>query len=133
MTNFSASIPVEHAQEANDRLAELGFGPGNFSIPCGGDEITHAGLHCFHVEGFREAVEGLAKDFPDLKITEGNGEPNFVEHVAREPFEQIDPAKLVARKEGDFGSRDGKRFESIEKDNIWPVGTIGWKAKGTDK
>ncbi len=133
MANFSASIPVEQAQAINDALAELGHGPGNFSIPCGGAEITHASLHCWPNDAFRADLEALTKDFPDLKITDGTGEPNLVEHIAEQPFELIDVEAMKARKgakapkaEGALATKSGKQWESTEAENIWPVGTIGW-------
>lgn len=129
MNNFSASIPVEQAQAVNDALAELGHGPGNFSIPCGGAEITHAALHCWPNEVFRADLERLAKEYPDLKITDGHGEPNLEEHIAKEPFELIDVTKIKATDVKTIDERvaiEGKEWVSTEKDNIWPVGTIGW-------
>ena len=131
MSNFSASIPVEQAVAVNEALADAGFGPGNFSIPCGdATKVTHAALHSWPVPGFREALEALTADFPDLRITEGHGEQNLDEHIAKEPFEKVDVERFKAtraKKQGDVATKNKVKWKSSEDDNIWPVGTIGWE------
>jgi hypothetical protein len=137
MANFSASVPVDQAQAVNDALAELGHGPGNFSIPCGDAvKITHAALHCWPNDAFRADLEALIQTYPDIKITDGKGEPNLVEHVAEQPFELTDVDAFKSRNgakapkaEGALATKDAKQWESVEAENIWPVGTIGWKEK----
>jgi hypothetical protein len=131
MNNFSASIPVERASAINEALAEMGHGPSNFSVPCGDEvEVTHAALHCWPNDAFRAALEELTKDYPELKITDGTGEPNLEEHIAKEPFELIDVEAFTKRisvmDKGEKVLVEGVEYLSKEDSNIWPVGTIGW-------
>lgn len=131
MNGFSASIPVEQAKEVNERLAELGFGPDNFSIPVSvdGAAITHAGFHCFHVPGFREALDDLVKEYPDLVLTDdddSNPIP-FEKHKEAQKLQEPDFSKITSRAEKATAKKLGKDFVSEKDDNIWPVGTIGWK------
>lgn len=131
MANFSASIPVEQAVAINDALAESGLGPGNFSIPCGSDtKITHAALHSWPNASFREALESLKEQFPELRITDGEGEPNLDKHIEKEPFEKVDVEAFKERKgvkqRDEVATLKAVKWRSDEDDNIWPVGTIGW-------
>ena len=132
MNGFSASIPVEQAKDVNERLAELGFGPDNFSIPVSSDgaAITHAGFHCFHVLGFREALDDLAKEYPDLVLTDDDNSPiPFEKHKEERGLREPDFSKIVAKAEKAAARKLGKDYVSEKADNIWPVGTIGWSEK----
>lgn len=131
MSNFSAIIPVADMAAINDRLAEEGFGPGNFSVPCNttGDIATHAALHCWSIPDFRAVLEAAQADFPNLKIVDGNGEPNLAEALAAEnltAWKQPEGAH-DAKMKGSRVTVSGKTWESLIDYNVWPPGVSGWR------
>lgn len=130
MSNFSAVIPAADLDAANLRLEELGFGPNNFSVPCGGvlGSATHAGLHCWPNSTFYSALVAMQADFPALKIRPGTGAPNFDELMSAESLTWIQPdgAHDVYMK-GDQVGFGGKTWESLIDNNVWEPGTSGWR------
>jgi hypothetical protein len=78
---FSASIPVEHVEEANSALAAQGMGPDSFTIPMmpDADGATHVGLHHWSdTDGLRVAVEALPAEYGVLvRDTEQDATPQF--------------------------------------------------------
>ena len=75
---------------ANQRLGELGFGYGNFSVPLQEGEselVTHAGFSAARDVAFRQALLDMAesKEFPGLEVAEYPG--NAAQ--ARDKFEQV--------------------------------------------
>ena len=59
--SLAALVAVEHLDTANETLQNLGFGPGNFSVPVyTGEEVTHYCLHAGeHISPFIDAVKLL--------------------------------------------------------------------------
>ena len=60
MSNFSASIPVDLMQAANEELELLGHGPGNFTVPAyAGPTPSFAMMHGWGDEVFEAHVTAL--------------------------------------------------------------------------
>ena len=83
-------IPVDYMDAANQRLGELGFGYGNFSVPLREGEAelaTHAGFSAARDPAFRQAVLDMVDsgDLPGLEVEEYDG--NAVQ--AQGKFEQM--------------------------------------------
>ena len=91
MTGFVSYIPIANLGEVRALLDGQGFGPSNFSVPLyAAPGATHAGLHAWGPQSFRQALLDLAYlgvTVHDNKQTTGEGEEAIT--VAQEPTESF--------------------------------------------
>lgn len=133
MTGFSASIPAALMAEANAHLESLGHGPANFSVPVreGDADATHAGLHCWNIPAFRQAIDAMISsgDFPGLEITEDTDGVSFAAHCQTHGLEWSDPTFWHENPvmKGDIREHGGKTWESLLDFNVWEPGISGWR------
>jgi len=125
--NFSAIIPAVDAVAANAELASLGYGPANFSVATqvagsvNGSE--YAGLHCWSHPAFQADVAALPYA---VEITEGTGQPNYVEACEAQGLEpwngDIEALPMI----GDERTYGGKTWASLIDYNSW-IPPVAWR------
>lgn len=129
--SFSAIIPVDEMDAANEALEAQGFGPENFSVPlraAGAEEASHAGLNMLaDVPAFRAAVAAL----PGVSIRDAApATVEFAEHVADETLDWSDPTNWTENPimTGDERIFEGKTWVSLVDFNVWTP-PVNWREK----
>ncbi len=129
---LSASIPITQAEAANAQLAQMGYGPNNFSVPLrpasspADTPATHVGFHCWVKDAFFDAVKAI----PGVVWTDDNTSvPNFQAHKTAQAYDPKDAQNWYANSvmKGDRRTDQGKTWESLIDYNVWPPGVSGWR------
>ena len=144
MTGFASYVPIANLSEVRALLEEQGFGPDNFSVPlrAGSDAATHAGLHAWGPQSFRDAVAALPAELgvvieDDDEIV-GEGEERqvirrrpteaFRTMATRAAIEWSDPTNWFQNPvmKDDQRTHGGKTWRSLIDHNVWTP-PIGWR------